>query len=105
MKFILFAVMAFMISLSSLADTVWLDVRSSSEYAAGHVEGSLNIPHTEVKAAFPKQGVKKDASIKVYCRSGRRAEFAKSELEALGYTRVENLGSLENALSEKKKAN
>ena len=28
----------------------WIDVRSASEFASGHVEGAVNIPHTEIVA-------------------------------------------------------
>jgi len=101
MKILLMALLTIGLSLNAVAETIWLDVRSASEYAAGHVDGSINIPHTEVKARFPAIIDKKDSDIKVYCRSGRRAEFAKSELEALGYTKVQNLGSLEKAKTAK----
>ena len=31
------------------SDPVWIDVRSSEEYAAGHVELAVNIPYTEIR--------------------------------------------------------
>lgn len=36
----------------------------------------------------------KNAPVIVFCRSGRRAEKAKGELEAMGYKRVLNAGGL-----------
>ncbi len=81
------------------ADIVWIDVRSAAEYQSGHKEGAINIPHTEIVAGVEKLQLAKDAEINLYCRSGRRADAALSNLQQSGYTHVNNIGGLTDALN------
>jgi len=60
-----------------------LDVRTPSEYAAGHVKGSLNIPHDQVAAHVDK--LRKFARIYIHCRSGKRAAAAAETLLKAGF--------------------
>ena len=71
--------------LASASAPLILDVRSAEEYAAGHVPGAINIPHTEVAAALPRLATDRDRDIVVYCVSGRRAGSALSVLQADGF--------------------
>lgn len=79
---------------------VLLDVRSPGEYAGGHVEGAVNIPHDRVADELPRigelTGGDKTKAIVVYCRSGRRSGLAKQTLAEQGYDRVSNLGAMSN---------
>lgn len=77
---------------------VWIDVRTPQEYAQGHKEGAYDIPHTEIGARIGELKLAKDAEINLYCRSGRRASIALNTLESMGYTRVNNIGGLNDAL-------
>ena len=71
-----------------------IDVRSPEEYSEGHVKNALLISHTQFfSAEIPAE---KDASIYLYCKMGPRAEFAASVLKERGYTKVINLGSLDD---------
>lgn len=76
---------------------VWIDVRSASEYARGHVAGATLIPHDNIEAGVEELQLEKDTPILLYCRSGNRSGKAQKRLEALGYTNVTNLGGLEDA--------
>lgn len=67
-----------------------IDVRSAEEFAAGHVNGAMNVPHSDTAGLAAAIGADKDRSVVVYCGSGRRAGKAKEALEALGYTAVFN---------------
>jgi apolipoprotein D and lipocalin family protein len=71
---------------------VVLDVRRADEFAAGHVEGALNVAHTVVMAS-PSTAVPaaKDAEIVLYCGSGRRASAAIEALRTAGYTNLKHL--------------
>ncbi|MEO3679637.1 rhodanese-like domain-containing protein [Rheinheimera fenheensis] len=80
---------------STPTNTVWLDVRSADEFAAGHVDGAINIPHTEIAARIGELQLAKDANIALYCGSGRRAGIAIETLQQLGYTRLTNHGGYE----------
>ena len=96
MKLILAIVLSTLTSLS-FAQPLLLDVRSQAEYDAGHAHGALLIPHDTITEQAPKLLKDKNQEIKVYCRSGNRAGKAVSSLKAMGYTNVENIGSLKNA--------
>lgn len=78
------------------AGALLLDVRTAEEFAAGHVEGALNIDHSQVPARLEEiEGLvegDRHRPIVVYCRSGRRSGMAKQALEAAGFDRVTNLG-------------
>lgn len=70
-----------------------LDVRTAKEFAAGHAAETLHLDHARiVKGALPD--VPKDATVYVYCRSGRRAADAVRVLRAAGYRDVTNIGGL-----------
>ncbi len=72
-----------------------VDVREKSEYANGHIEGSRNIPLSQISKTTSAIH-DKDMPIYVYCQSGSRSRKAKSELEKLGYTNVKNIGGIDD---------
>ena len=77
-----------------------LDVRSKSEYASGHVKGSINISVDKLRNNLEKLR-DKNKPIITCCASGMRSASAKSILAANGYTQVYNGGgwySLQNKL-------
>lgn len=92
-------VTAFGILFSSLAiaETVWIDVRSALEHKFSSIEGDARITHSEILSAVSKDYADKETEIYLYCRSGGRAEKAKSELIQAGYTNVQNVGSIDDA--------
>jgi phage shock protein E len=72
-----------------------IDVRSSDEFATGHLPGALNVAHTEFVDS-PAESVAllptaKDAEIVVHCVSGRRAQIAMDIITRAGYTHVSHL--------------
>ncbi len=72
---------------SNLASTdVVLDVRTPGEFAAGHIKGSVNIPHDQVLAHINQ--LKKYNVIYIHCRSGARAAAAASTLTSNGLTNL-----------------
>lgn len=60
-----------------------LDVRSEEEVAESNVEGSINIPHSEVLNRLDE--IPLDGEIAVFCRSGRRSAIIVEVLKKLGY--------------------
>lgn len=77
-----------------------VDVRTPEEFAAGHVEGAINVPHLDVESRLAEFGEDKDREIVLYCRSGNRSGLAQASLEKLGYSRVFNAGGYEAWLNE-----
>jgi phage shock protein E len=70
-----------------------IDVRSASEFGAGHLPGAINVPVGELGAKVKVFGGK-DQPIVVYCASGARSAMARSMLKTQGYARVFNLGAM-----------
>lgn len=68
-----------------------LDVRSKSEYAGGHIKGSVNISVDTLKSNLGKLK-DKNKPIITCCASGMRSASAKSFLKSNGYTQVYNGG-------------
>lgn len=71
---------------------VLVDVRSPSEFAAGHIEGAINIPVGEVASRTDEIGPASTAVV-VYCQSGMRSAQAKKVLAGKGFGDVHDLGS------------
>ena len=70
-----------------------VDVRSSAEFASGHIDGAVNIPVDQLPGRVAEVGPK-EGPVVVYCRSGARSARAASILKAAGYTRVSDLGAM-----------
>ena len=79
---------------------VWIDVRSAEEFNSGHLQDAVNIPHDKIIEGVKAIGSDKDAPINLYCRSGRRAEAALTELKNAGYTNVTNHGGYEDLVKK-----
>lgn len=72
-----------------------LDVRSPAEFAAGHVEGAVNIPVDVLGARLSQLGPK-TRPVVLYCRSGARSAAAASMLKQAGYTEIADVGAMSN---------
>ena len=68
-----------------------VDVRSTGEYAGGHIGGSVNIPLDELKGNLGRLE-DKEKPIITCCASGMRSESAMKFLISKGYARVYNGG-------------
>jgi rhodanese-related sulfurtransferase len=70
---------------------VILDVRSKSEYASGHIRGSINISVDALNNNLDKLK-DKNKPIITCCASGMRSAAAKSILKSNGFKEVHNGG-------------
>lgn len=71
--------------------TLVLDVRTAQEFAAGHIEGAVNISHEQINDNLSKIIAYKDQTVVVHCRSGRRAISAEDDLRAAGFSDLRHL--------------
>lgn len=78
------------------AGALIVDVRSSTEYASGHVTGSINMPLPTLQSGLKK--LKNASSVVLCCRSGARAASAQSILSSQGIQSI-NAGSWQNVES------
>lgn len=69
-----------------------IDVRTTGEYASGHIKGSLNIPVDKLSQNLAKLKDKKKPVI-TCCASGMRSATAKSILQSHGFEKVHNGGA------------
>ena len=61
----------------AMATTLMLDVRSRPEFAAGHLDGALNIPHLQLRQRLDEvTELARGRGVSVYCASGVRSYLA-----------------------------
>jgi phage shock protein E len=82
---------------------VVLDVRTPEEFAAGHLPGAINIPHTELASRVAELDGSRESDIVVYCRSGARSATALGVLEKSGFKRLFHLEGDYTRWSEEKR--
>ena len=70
---------------------VILDVRTAGEFAAGHIEGAINIDVEGMQFESGIAELDKSATIAVYCQSGRRSGIAVDKMSEAGFTSLFNL--------------
>ena len=81
--------------LDSEPGCVLLDVREEEEYITGHAADAVLLPVDELTDETAMDAIPSlDTPVLCYCRSGYRSNAAAHKLDAWGYTRVYDLGSL-----------
>jgi rhodanese-related sulfurtransferase len=73
------------------AGVIILDVRTAGEYAAGHIEGAINIDVEGMTFEGEIKGLDNTKTYAVYCQSGRRSRIAIETLNKGGFTNLFNL--------------
>ena len=68
-----------------------LDVRSTGEYANGHIPGAVNIPYRQLHDRLSELMAYQEQEIVVHCQVGPRADIARSILSAAGFVRIHEL--------------
>ena len=53
-------------------EVVVVDVRTREEYDGGHIENAVLVPNESIGSEMPEALPDKEATLLVYCRSGRR---------------------------------
>ena len=72
-----------------------LDVRSRREFAAGHLPGALNVPHTQLRARLDEvRAAAGDRPVRVLCESGFRSYLAHRVLDHAGLDSANLSGGL-----------
>jgi phage shock protein E len=79
------------------AGAVVIDVRTATEFASGHLVGSLNIDVQSSNFATEVTSLDPTGRYLVYCRSGNRSKAAIDIMRSLGFTDPTELGSVAEA--------
>jgi len=75
--------------------TVIVDVRTADEFNLdGHAEGSVNYPLDKIENYV--DSLREFDKVILVCRSGNRANIARSILLQSGISNIENLGAWQN---------
>ena len=69
-------------------EVTYLDVRSTLEWLAGHVDGAVHIPYNKVARDFASAHPDRSVPVIPYCVSGARAMYVVGALRKQGYTVV-----------------
>jgi len=72
-------------------DFVLLDLRTPPEFAAGHLEGAVNIDYYGAEFAARIGALDRSKTYLVYCRTGNRSGKALPLFDRLGFTSVVHL--------------
>ena len=75
-------------------EIVVVDVRTQEEYDGGHIENAVLVPNESIVSEMPEAPPEKEATLLVYCRSGRRSKDAAEKLLKLGYQSVYDFGGV-----------
>lgn len=81
------------------ATTMVLDIREPAEFAAAHIEGSVNVPRGLLEAAcdwgyddtLPALAAGREQQIVVVCRSGNRSVLAVDTMQRMGFSQAVSL--------------
>ena len=80
--------------MASQGVVVVVDVRTREEYDGGHIENAVLVPNESIGSEMPEALPDKEATLLVYCRSGRRSKDAAQKLLKLGYQSVYDFGGV-----------
>ena len=72
-------------------EVILLDVRSTEEWEAGHVEGSIHVPYQELREEVPEEVRNADKPLAVACSGGIRSSMAASLLKRASVENVEHV--------------
>ena len=75
-------------------EVVVVDVRTQEEYDGGHIENAVLVPNESIVSEMPEALPDKEATLLIYCRSGRRSKEAAQKLLSLGYQSVYDFGGV-----------
>lgn len=90
---------AFLAAVKDGEDALILDVRSADDYAAGHVQGAINVPYgVDVAEALDK--IPTDKTVYVYCYSGQTASQTMFLLRLAGKQAINVSGGFDNGISK-----
>ncbi len=68
-----------------------LDLRSQSEYNAGHIVGALNVPYTSLSSHLTDLEKYKEKPVILVCKMGQHSSAAGKVLMKSGFTQVKRM--------------
>jgi len=84
-------------SIEVSASTVVVDVRTPSEYGAGHLDGAINVDLQSTTFDTDISALPMDGDYVVYCASGNRSAAAVARMTDLGFTGLTDAHGISDA--------
>ena len=75
-------------------EVVIVDVRTPEEYDGGHIPNAILVPNESIGDDMPEALPDKEATLLIYCRSGRRSKEASEKLLKLGDNSIYEFGGV-----------
>lgn len=79
------------LSTASQTGVTIIDVRTPEEFAAGHLDGAVNMNVEGPDFSAQIATLDTSGTVAVYCRSGRRSVVAADQMAGAGFTSIVNL--------------
>jgi rhodanese-related sulfurtransferase len=73
------------------ADQYIIDIRSATDYAAGHIQGAVNVPSTDVLTHYKANNLSTKETVVIACYSGQTAAWVTGLMHTAGYTNVKDM--------------
>lgn len=73
------------------ADQYIIDIRDATTFAAGHIEGAVNVAAGEVLNHYEANGLATKEVVVIVCFSGQTAGWVSGLMNTLGYTNVKDM--------------
>jgi rhodanese-related sulfurtransferase len=73
------------------ADQYIIDIRDADTYAAGHIEGAVNVAAGNVLAHYEENNLETYETVVIVCFSGQTAGWVSGLLHTMGYTNVKDM--------------
>ncbi len=70
---------------------VLIDVRTAEEFAAGHIQGAINIDYYSADFSNQIEKIGKEKPVLLYCRSGNRSAKSMQMMYKMGFIEVKHL--------------
>ena len=68
-----------------------IDVRTAEEFAAGHIQGAINIDYYSADFSNQIEKIGKEKPVLLYCRSGNRSAKSMQMMYEMGFVEVKHL--------------
>jgi rhodanese-related sulfurtransferase len=80
-----------LVNLINREGAIVLDVRDAKEFAAGHIVGALNIPHSALESRIGELQQFKEKPLTIVCKMGQQAGTSGALLRKAGFAEVARL--------------
>ncbi|BBF87417.1 phage shock protein E precursor [Aquitalea magnusonii] len=86
--------------LSGTTSRLVIDVGSSEEFSTEHIPGARSLPLEQLEQQVASTIPDPATPLTLYCRTGEKARLAAERLRSLGYTHIESVSGMREAMQK-----